>query len=95
MKLFKKIYKDYYQQYKGNGDTQTQEPVHKKQKTDHSESSIDFNVLFLKADDSLELEKELNNYLTSCRTDPDCDILMWWKKHYKVYPIISKMAWDI
>ena len=97
LKTFKELYKKYYEQYKQQNTDQ--EPLPKKRKIDKNENkkgnSIDFGILFLKKNNSLEWEKEINRYLESQRADSDCDILEWWKNHSKVYPVLSRMARDI
>ena len=94
IKTFKQLYKHYYQDHQDSKEMKDNEPAFKKRKINETENSLDFDVLFLK-DDSLESEKELNSYLTSRRADSSCDILLWWKNHINVYPIISKMARDL
>ena len=87
----KSLYKDYYKKYAV--DT-TEEPL-KKKRRHNGESSLDFNVLFANEDSFSDSDLELDNYLNSPRSQPNIDILQWWKTHQKVYPILSLIARDI
>lgn len=91
LKKFKEIYRLYYEKF--NTEKICEEPLNKKRKK--SEESLDFDILFVKPDISKSWEKEIDDYLQAPRPDSNTKILLWWKDHANIYPIISKMAKDI
>ena len=91
---FRSLYDNYYDKF--NTHYREEEPAKKKYKKQEVDE-IDFDVLFVKSQDTPVYGNNLKikNYLESPRPTADVDILSWWKKHENTYPIISRMARDI